>query len=512
MDHKRGTGVVLIVLDGLRPDLVTADVMPALTAFRARGTEFAHARSVFPSVTPVAAASLATGACPCGHGIPGNELFVDGLAGIQGGGRVLDLGDVRIVRALEQTLPGGLLTAPTFADVLSAAGRRLAIVDAGAPVASTMLDPKARRNGHWTFSTSGRDASPTPNAWDETIARFGFPPERELPRFEEITYATDVFIDHVLDRLVPDVAVLWLCEPDATSRYRGIGSIEAENAVRHADRQLGRIFEFLDRKSRGGPALVVVASDHGQITVTRNLDVLGKMREAGLPAVGRHDAGAGSLVLIGRGYGALVAPSEEPRLVERAADWLIRQPCIGNVFMSGGNDLAGAVRGTLSLAVGGLGGPRAPAIYFTLRGETGLDRHGIPGRGWRIDDGILNAGTHGGLDVVEMATVLMIQGPGFEPGRISGAAAGLLDLAPTILARFALPVPARTTGRNLAAADREPRRLIRLEARNESFAQSVVVARTGSPEGTGAMADRLVEAGAINRAATDNLQVDSIYH
>ena len=63
-------GVVAIVLEGLRPDMVTADVMPNLTWFEQRATAFTNARSVFPCVTPVTAASLATALMPGQHGTP----------------------------------------------------------------------------------------------------------------------------------------------------------------------------------------------------------------------------------------------------------------------------------------------------------------------------------------------------------------------------------------------------------------------------------------------------------
>ena len=71
---------ILIVLDGLRPDMVTPTAMPALSALIARGTRFANARSVFPSETRVATPSLVTGCRPAAHGMVGNTLFDRALA------------------------------------------------------------------------------------------------------------------------------------------------------------------------------------------------------------------------------------------------------------------------------------------------------------------------------------------------------------------------------------------------------------------------------------------------
>jgi predicted AlkP superfamily pyrophosphatase or phosphodiesterase len=65
--------VVLIVIDGLTPSVferaVENEDAPAL-AFLSRHGRYARALSVFPSLTPVCAASIATGAHPDVHHIP----------------------------------------------------------------------------------------------------------------------------------------------------------------------------------------------------------------------------------------------------------------------------------------------------------------------------------------------------------------------------------------------------------------------------------------------------------
>src|ERR1700745_2849277 len=66
---------LIIVVDGLRPDYVTADVMPNLLALGQRGIVFANHHSVFPTVTRVNASSISTGAYPERHGLLGNSVF-----------------------------------------------------------------------------------------------------------------------------------------------------------------------------------------------------------------------------------------------------------------------------------------------------------------------------------------------------------------------------------------------------------------------------------------------------
>src|SRR5262249_9012941 len=66
---------LLIVVDGLRPDYVTAEVMPNLTALGKRGVVFNRHHSVYPTVTRVNASSISTGAYPEAHGLLGNTVY-----------------------------------------------------------------------------------------------------------------------------------------------------------------------------------------------------------------------------------------------------------------------------------------------------------------------------------------------------------------------------------------------------------------------------------------------------
>ncbi len=474
------TSVVLVILDGLRPDMVTADVMPNLFAFRAHATDFVHAKTVFPSVTSVAAASIATGELPMRHGVMGNEAF----GGATSRERVLDFRDHRIVRGFDQSLMLGLVAAPTFADVLAKSRRTLAIVDAGVPVASSLLNPRAARNGHWTFSTHGRDATATPQAWDDVVRRHGFPPERELPRFDEVRYATDVFIAKVIGGAPPDVAVLWLPEPDATSSYRELGSLECENALRHVDRHLGRVLAAVQHRQGLERTLVIVASDHGQISVTTRVDVAAAMRRAGFKAGDRNDLAGADVVVTGQGYGAIHCMTENAGRDARLVDWLMQQRWIGNLFSrpaatAGLDAIEGRFAGTLSHAIAGLAHDRAADLVLTFGSSSGLDRHGVPGRGAHNSVSAHRMGTHGGLNAMEMSCVLLVAGPGFGRGLANHAVAGIVDIAPTIAARFGLELGRQVAGRDLCRLVGQQRRTIRIKAGLGSYRQSLIVGEAG---------------------------------
>src|SRR5881392_3818738 len=67
---------LVIVVDGLRPDYVSRDVMPRLTRLGQRGIVFTAHHSVFPTVTRVNASSFVTGAYPETHGLMGNNIYI----------------------------------------------------------------------------------------------------------------------------------------------------------------------------------------------------------------------------------------------------------------------------------------------------------------------------------------------------------------------------------------------------------------------------------------------------
>ena len=72
--------VVLVLVDGLRPDAVTPGLMPSLHALGEDYVRAADARTVRPSVTVAALASLATGVGPETHRLTEPGLgFLPGL-------------------------------------------------------------------------------------------------------------------------------------------------------------------------------------------------------------------------------------------------------------------------------------------------------------------------------------------------------------------------------------------------------------------------------------------------
>src|SRR5690348_16782777 len=118
--------LLLIVVDGLRPDYVTPQLMPRLSAVGARGIVFSAHHSVFPTVTRVNSSSMSTGAYPESHGLLGNTVYSEKTFPAKG----LNTSEFEQLEAMERA-EGRLLTAPTMGEFLQRAGKRFVVFSAG---------------------------------------------------------------------------------------------------------------------------------------------------------------------------------------------------------------------------------------------------------------------------------------------------------------------------------------------------------------------------------------------
>jgi len=450
--------VFLAVFDGLRPDLVNPDLTPNIMRVAARGTWFREARSVFPPVTRVATTSIATGAPPAVHGIVGNKFFHHPAFS----DRVFDTSRVDHIRRAEEVHGERFVVPDTFGDGLAAAGKRLAVVHTGSAGTTHLINPRAKSNGHWTFSILGPDHSPTPEAVEEVAARLGPLPERTLPRFAELTYASRVMTEHVLPAIMPDVAVIWFNEPDTTFHYKEIGSAEASAIIRHVDAELGRILDWLDAQPDADRTLVLLASDHGQIATSDACALFDRGRREGF-AIGQGDQLNGAtFIATGGRSGEIRIRNGSADDVSRIARWLLDQEEVSHVF-SRGNGEFGSVAGTLSLDAVGLGHDRSPDLFFTLASHSGPDHRGLPGVGLTTPgDVAVGGGQHGGLNPHELNSVLIVGRGGVAQQEQVDDPAGIIDIAPTILGALGLEPARSMIGRNLLEEAREEPRVHRL--------------------------------------------------
>ncbi|MFT3891287.1 MAG: ectonucleotide pyrophosphatase/phosphodiesterase [Anaerolineales bacterium] len=69
--------VLILSIDGLRPDVIALAPMPNLEALMTGSAYTLHAQTVYPSVTLISHASMLVGVCPSKHGVDWNDYYPD---------------------------------------------------------------------------------------------------------------------------------------------------------------------------------------------------------------------------------------------------------------------------------------------------------------------------------------------------------------------------------------------------------------------------------------------------
>lgn len=465
--------VIIAIFDGLRPDLVTPELTPNLLRLAAQGTWFREARSVFPSVTRVAAASIGTGTVPSAHGIIGNSFLLTSLSTT----RTFDSRYYRDVRAAETAAQGRLVTTAGLGDCLAACGRRLAIVHTGTAGATHFLNPRAAHHGHWTFSIHGRDATSTPQAVDDAAAALGpFTADRDVPRLGDATHAANVLVDYVLPTLDPDVALIWFSEPDTVFHYREIGSPTSLAALKHVDAQFGRVLDWIAAQPNAEEIAVIAASDHGHVTTTGQVPLNDLLTQAGFPAREGNLDGA-MLATTGGNSGEIRVLDGDRRTIGCVAAWLLQQDFTGMLFARNRNEVEGEWPGTFGFDLVGIAHDRAPDLFFILKSEDANDHFGLPGRCLFTDSVPLGGGLHGGLNRHELNTVLIVSAPCAVAAAM--APASIIDIAPTALDLLGVPAAPGMMGASLLDWKTWPDDAATFETGVDGFRQRIVM--HGSP-------------------------------
>lgn len=401
---------VLVICDSLRRDLIAPTTAPTLTTLAETSADFARCTGVFPSVTRVTSACIATGCRPAAHGLLGNTMVLD-----EGDGLVcLSVGHPEFRERMRRAT-GATLRRPTLAERLCSHGGSIVMSNVSAG-AAYFQDP----DGYgWVYHRAGS---------------FG-PGLRRVPPDERLAIEqgndgdaamTDRFCEEVLASRRPALAVLWLSEPDFTGHRAPLGSPAHLAAIAGADRCVQRVLDAVD--VLGDDTLLIVASDHGMETTDRTIPLADLLVEAGLKSAPDSDdvvvAPNGTAALISRSRAAKATVADLRRFLE-GEDWVER------VFM--GPELASV----------GLPVEEALAVAVTLHADDRPNAFGVRGHSDIVRDpestlDYTGCGQHGGLGPNEQRPFLFVRGGAFVPGRRDDVGVSPLDVAPTVLRHLGL--------------------------------------------------------------------------
>ena len=331
-DAGRATLNIVLVLDGLRPDAITAEETPNLWKLRREGVDFINSHSVFPTVTRVNATAIATGTWPGHNGMVGNSIYVRAVDPRH----AFSNDDHKILLRLDEVTGGGMVLTKSLGEILQESGKRLAAVSSGSTGSALLTNPRAPRgvgvliDGYWQPGV----ALPQ-SVSDEVLARFGPPPVRggaSEPQDSSVAWTQRVLRDYVLPDLKPDVVINWMTEPDHIQHATGPGSPSSRASIRADDAEVGLLLRKLESLGLANQTNIIVVSDHGFSHSGFGVNVTAELIKAGLKAGPDSD----DVVIASSGQTLLLhVRDRDAALIHRLTEFLRSQDWAGVLFTAG---------------------------------------------------------------------------------------------------------------------------------------------------------------------------------
>ncbi|HTW89720.1 MAG TPA: alkaline phosphatase family protein [Candidatus Binataceae bacterium] len=352
--RPRGRIFILMVWDGLRPDFVTPLDTPNLFALERDGVSFPQHHAVFPSVTMVNAAALATGYPPGGTGIFGDALYVPPALAkssfeppLSWIAKPVNLESTVRLIALNQPglLNGRLLDAKSIGQRVQQAHGYVAAAGKSGP--TFLFDPD-----QFTNLTRGPDGQghllmasdvPAPPALDKKIGPLPEKSVGDVPFVARDAWYTDAVVADALPGAItasnrgrPALIVLWQRNPDITQHMAGLGTEEALEALTRDDQNLGRLRAAITAHHIADRTDLMVVSDHGFVTLGDAIRLPDLLISAGLKKSKDSDdvvtIGDQGSELIYLSPAAFPNPADRQARLQKIVDFVAAQDWCGPIF------------------------------------------------------------------------------------------------------------------------------------------------------------------------------------
>jgi predicted AlkP superfamily pyrophosphatase or phosphodiesterase len=406
--------VLLISIDGLRPDYVTAAdthglKIPALRRFISEGAYAEGVEGVIPTVTYPSHTTLITGVWPVKHGIFANTIFDPLRTGYSAWYWYAE--DIRVPTLWDAAARAGWTTASVHWPV--SVGARVTWNIPEYWRANTAEDAKLLR------------ALATPGLLTELEADLGPYPRGFEADDDE---ARGRVAARLLEKKRPAITTLHLIALDHTQHETQPFSAETFAVLERLD---GVVAKLRDTAERLAPrhTFVAIVSDHGFAAVRTSLNLFVAFRDAGLLTI------------------------ERGRITDwKAIPWTSGGSAAIMLKDSGDDTTRGQVRALLDK----LAADPANGIDRVLDADALHARGGFPPAaflvglkpGWQMSTALAGSvlstgrgGNHGHLpDVPELRASFFLVGPGVPAGRALGLI-DMRDIAPTLARRIGLSLP-----------------------------------------------------------------------
>lgn len=444
--------VLIVGLDGVRPEQICEDLTPNVLAFAKRGVRFLDNRASYPTETYPNVACLVTGTPPGVHGIVANEFLLPSHDACK-----TWLGaDLDRVESWNQDFGGRFHSVPTLGDILGTAGKTFWSISTEMPGSARLKHPTADRYpGHICVMVKAFERS-RPAGIADILAELAGPLPPRMPaalHLADQTYVTDSFMALERTRGVPDAAILWYGGPDHSMHVHGLGAEETRRMLRHVDAEFARLIQWWQDHPEHDRIQIFVVSDHSHVTQTRKVEVKSILRDAGFTVDTHLENGAEVAHNSCYGWsGNIRVRNSDLGLMNAVARAMVDHPAIGMIFSRDSDGVCGVVEGSFSQSLAQIAHPERTAdLDYCLRDYDEPDPFGYAGTCWADNGQRINASNHGGLHCRVMQALLFCGGSAFLSGKEVSTPSGLIDVAPTALHLLGLST-STTTGRVLTEA------------------------------------------------------------
>jgi hypothetical protein len=501
---------LMMVWDGLRPDLVDAHDTPTLFALQHEGVLFANHHAAFPTITMVNAAVLATGAKPDRTGILDDSMYFLPALGSNAGklgalvNSPLDLENSNHLAELNGSggFDGHLLGVEGVAQQIIRNGGYVAIIGKQGP--TFLFDDAADRRSHRTnYLFVADDLAQPQSAWAIAATK----PPMEPGHLNSIGARDQWFTRVVISRALPAaraaslaghpaLIVFWQHNPDLVQHIAGLGTQPAIDSLHQSDSNLAAIRAAITKLGIGRRSDLMVVSDHGFATIRMSVSLADLLVSAGI----KKSSSSTDIIVARNGGNDLVYLSPSAYLSEEAeratlariVDFAEAQEWCGAIFSekaapqnsaTNRQNHLGWIPGTFTQELLGEQNPRrSPDLIISFREIPELDNRaltGPPNPAFNVGssgqvarknaslplirpiEGVVYSdsrslstgqGMHGAAGLRELHNFCAAVGPDFRRHFVDSAPTGNADVAPSIRKIFNLGAPAGSSGRILHEA------------------------------------------------------------
>ncbi|MBV9115809.1 MAG: alkaline phosphatase family protein [Acetobacteraceae bacterium] len=514
--ETRPHNVILFVADGQRPGVVNETTAPAMASVLANGVRFANAHSLFPTLTTANASAMATGHMLGDTGDFGDTIYTAFPVPGAGSSMTPSLESDPALGEVDQHFAGNYLDEETTLAAARSQGFSTASIGALGP---TLIFDHTARTGQETIiidDLTGRpEGIPVNTEVKAALAKAGLggqapgrgdnakpgnfaTPGTEVANVGQQDWFTAVATKVVLplfkSRGRPFAMVFWSRDPDGTQRNQGdslgrllpgISGKTSFAGIRNADNNLAALMRALRENGLDGETNVIVTSDHGSSTVSKESatsyaatqsypDTVPHQLPPGFVAIdlahalglrlfdpdsegaaigpGQHpsrangligdDAGHPSVVVAANGGSdAVYLPAGDQTLAARIVNALAEQDYTSGLFV---DSRLGSYQGTLPLSAIALEGTAItpmPAIVVNFRSfSTGCadpTTCGVEVADTGLQQG---QGTHGSFSRADTRAIMGAIGPDFRARFVDPAPVSNADIGRTVAAILRLSV------------------------------------------------------------------------